>query len=105
MAEQCCPRGGFAISSCRVKLTVVLGISILKTMEVHFGPDLQTKLNRVAAENSSDTDAYVQQLVEHYLDHDAWFRQNVKKGLEQLDRGDYLTHEEVGESIERMFRS
>jgi len=49
-------------------------------MEVHFSPDLQTKLNRVAAENSSDTDAYVQQLVEHYLDHDAWFRQSVNKG-------------------------
>jgi predicted transcriptional regulator len=88
---------------CRVILTVVLEISILKTMEVHFSADLQTKLNRVAAENSSDTDTYVQQLVENYLDHDAWFRQNVKNGLEQLDRGEYLTHEEVGESIERMF--
>jgi hypothetical protein len=42
--------------------------------------------DRVAAENSSDTDGYVQQLVEHYLDHDAWLRQKVKKGLEQLDR-------------------
>lgn len=91
--------------ACGVILTVVLEISILKTMEVHFSPDLQTKLNRVAAENSSDTDGYVQQLVEHYLDHDAWFRQNVKKGLEQLDRGEYLTHEAVGERIERMFRS
>src|ERR1039457_790928 len=29
----------------------------------------------------------------------------VAKGLEQLDRGEYLTHEEVGESIERMFRA
>ena len=89
----------------RVILTVVLEISILNTMEVHFSPDLETKLNRVAAENSSDTDGYVQQLVEHYLDHDAWFRQNVNKGLEQLDRGEYLTHEAVGERIERMFRS
>ena len=86
-------------------LTVVLEIFILKAMEVHFSPDLQNKLNRIAADNSSDPDAYVQQLVEHYLDHDAWFRQNVMKGLEQLDRGEYLTHEEVGESIERMFRS
>jgi predicted transcriptional regulator len=74
-------------------------------MEVHFSPDLETKLNRVAAENSSDTDRYVQQLVEHYVDHDAWFRQKVGKGLESLDRGEYLTHEEVGERIERMFRS
>ena len=63
------------------------------------------KLNRVAAENSSDTDGYVQQLVEYYVDHDARFRKKVKKGLEQLDRGECITHEEAGERIERMFRS
>jgi len=88
-----------------VRLTEVPAISILGTMEVHFSPDLQMKLNRVAEENSSDTDRYVQQLVEHYVDHDAWFRQRVKKGLEQLDRGEFLTHEETRERIERMFRS
>ena len=74
-------------------------------MEVHFNLDLETKVNRVAAENRSGPDEYVQQLVEHYVDHDAWFRQKVRRGLEQLDRGEYLTHEEVGERIERMFRS
>jgi len=74
-------------------------------MEVHFPPELQTKLNRAAAENSSDTGGYVQQLVEHYLDHDVWFRQKVKIGLDQLDRGEYLTHDEVGERIEQMFCS
>ena len=73
-------------------------------MEIHFNSDLQTKLNRVAAENSSGPDEYVQQLVEHYVDHDAWFRQKVRKGLEQLNQGG-STHEEVGERIERMFRS
>jgi len=73
-------------------------------MEVHFNSDLQTKLNQVAAENSSDADGYVQQLVENYLDHDVWLRRKVKKGLEQLDRGEYLTHKEVGQRIERMFR-
>ncbi|HXB74146.1 MAG TPA: hypothetical protein VNY05_38260 [Candidatus Acidoferrales bacterium] len=73
-------------------------------MEVHFSAELQDKLNRVAAENSSRSDEYVQQLVEHYLDHDAWFRQKVKTGLGQLDRGEFLTHEEVGSRIEKMFR-
>jgi predicted transcriptional regulator len=71
-------------------------------MEVNFSPDLETKLNRVAAENSSDAGGYVRELVEHYLDHDVWFRQKVKTGLDQLDRGEYLTHEEVGGRIGRM---
>ena len=78
--------------------------SNLKAMEVHFTPVLETKLNRIAAENGSDADGYVQQLVENYLDHDAWFRQKVSKGIEQLDRGEYLTHEAVGERLNQMFR-
>ena len=72
-------------------------------MEVHFSPELEAKLNRVAAENSSDGDAYVQTLVEKYLGHDEWFRSEVKKGLEQLDRGEFFTHDEVRGRIKWMF--
>jgi predicted transcriptional regulator len=74
-------------------------------MEVHLPPELQAKVDRAAAENNSGAEEYVKQLVENYLEHDAWFRQQVKKGLDQLDRGEYLTHEEVGARIEKMFRS
>lgn len=74
-------------------------------MEVHLPPDLQAKVDQAAAENNSGAEEYVKQLVEHYLEHDAWFRQQVKKGLDQLDRGEFLTHEEVGARIEQMFRS
>jgi len=74
-------------------------------MEVHFTPELQAKLDRVAAENSSDVDGYVQQLVESYVDHDVWFREQVKEATEQLDRGEFLTHEEMGVRIQQMFRS
>ncbi|PYT94799.1 MAG: hypothetical protein DMG38_29245 [Acidobacteria bacterium] len=78
---------------------------ILRNMEIHLRPDLQAKLDRVAAENNRDTEEYVRQLVEHYVDHDAWFRQQVKRGLDQLDRGESLTHKEMGARIEQMFRS
>ena len=74
-------------------------------MEVHLPPELQAKVDRAAAENNSGAEEYVKQLVEHYLEHDAWFRQQVKKGLYQLDRGEFLTHEEVGARIDQMFRS
>ena len=72
---------------------------------MHFSPELQAKLDRVAAENSSDVDGYVQQLVESYVDHDVWFREQVKEATEQLDRGEFLTHEEMGVRIQQMFRS
>lgn len=72
-------------------------------MEVHFTPELQARLDRVAAEIPSGADQYVQQLVEHYLDHDLWFRRKVMGSLEQLDRGDFLTHEQVGARLDKMF--
>jgi predicted transcriptional regulator len=46
----------------------------------------------------------VQQLVESYVDHDAWLRQKVASRLGRLDRGEFLTHEEVGAKLEKMFR-
>jgi predicted transcriptional regulator len=47
---------------------------------------------------------YVQHLAEHYVDqdHDVWFREQVKKGLDQFDRGEFLTREEMGTRIEQM---
>ena len=72
-------------------------------MEIRFPPALQEQIDRAAADNSTAADEYVQQLVERYLEHDAWFRREVKKGIEQLDRGVYLTHEEVVTRIEKRF--
>jgi len=43
-------------------------------MEVRFTPELQTKIDRLAAENSSASDEYVRQ---------------------RLGRGEFLSHEEV----------
>lgn len=71
---------------------------------MHFNPELQAKVDRLAAANNSSTDDYVQELVERYVDHDSWFREEVRKGLEQLDRGECLTHEEVRARIMRMFQ-
>jgi predicted transcriptional regulator len=73
-------------------------------MEVHLSPELQAKMERAAAESKSGAEDYVQQLVEHYVDHEAWFRQQVTRGLEQFDRGEFLTHEEIGARIDQMFR-
>lgn len=71
---------------------------------MHFTPELQAKVDRVAAENRRGADEYVQQLVEHYLDQDAWFRQKVTASLGQLDRGEFLANEEVGARLEKMFQ-
>jgi predicted transcriptional regulator len=73
-------------------------------MEVPVTPELQAKVNRAAAENNRLAGEYVQQLVARYVDHDAWFRQQVKEGLAQLDRGESLSHEEVGTRLQHTLR-
>ena len=76
----------------------------MKDMEVHFTPELQAKLDRVAAETSRRVDDYVQQLVDNYLDHDVYFRHKVTASLVKLDNGEFLTHEEVGARLDKMFQ-
>ena len=74
-------------------------------MEVHLKLELQARVDRAAKESNNGSAEYIQQLVEHYVDHDVWFREQVKRGLHQLNRGEFLTHKEMGARIEQMFRS
>ena len=74
-------------------------------MEVRFTPELQAKVEQAAAEDNSKPEDYVQQLVEHYIEHDQWFRQQVQKGLDQLNRREFVEHEEVWARIEKKLRS
>jgi len=73
-------------------------------MEIHLKPELQARVDRAARENDTGPAEYVQQLVESYVDHDVWFRKQAKKGLNQLDQGEVLTHEEMCARIKQMFR-
>lgn len=43
--------------------------------------------------------------IDQLLDYARWFGEQVQIGLAQADRGEFVTHEEVGERIERLFRS
>jgi len=72
-------------------------------MEVQFTPETEAKLVQVAAENHTGAAEYVAQLVEHYLDHDGWFRAQVQEGLDQLDGGQFVGHDDVGARIAKLF--
>lgn len=71
-------------------------------MEVPLNPDVEAKLARLAAEQGRNPEALAQEAIEHFVDYDAWFLREVEKGLEQIDRGEFLTHEEVGERLEKL---
>ncbi len=71
-------------------------------MEVRLDPDVQAKLARMAAERGSDAELLAREAIERFVDYDEWFVQEVEQGLAQIDRGEVLTHEEVGSRIEKL---
>ena len=73
-------------------------------MEVHFTPEFEAKINQVASASGRGAAQLIEEIVKTYLDHEHWFRQEVQKGLAQLDRGEFVEHDEVVARIERMFR-
>jgi predicted transcriptional regulator len=70
-------------------------------MEVPFTPELGAKLTDAAAERGRRPDELVQEVVARYLDADARFAEAVKIGESERERGEYLTHEEVGQQLKR----
>jgi predicted transcriptional regulator len=45
----------------------------------------------------------VQEAVERFMDYDEWFIREVEKGLAQIDAGELLEHEEVGNRLTALF--
>jgi predicted transcriptional regulator len=74
-------------------------------MEISFAPELEARLNRIASETGKGPDEVVRELVASYLDHDEWFRQEVAKGLASLDRGKFVSHDDMRRRMERILGS
>ena len=74
-------------------------------MEISLTPEMEARLTQIASQSGKGKDEVVQELISNYLEHDAWFRQEVAKGLASLDRGESVSHDEVGRRMERRLRS
>jgi predicted transcriptional regulator len=71
-------------------------------MEVTLSPDLQAKLTRIAQERGIDAQALAREAIERMVDYDDWFVREVEKGLAQIERGETLSHEDVGARLENL---
>jgi predicted transcriptional regulator len=74
-------------------------------MDISFAPEFEARLNRIALQTGKGPDEVVRELVTNYLDHDEWFRQEVAKGLASLDRGKFVSHDDVRRQMERILGS
>ena len=70
-------------------------------MEVHLPPDVETRLVSLANQRGTNADALARAAIVQFVDFDGWFIGEVEKGLEQIERGQLLTHESVGAHLEK----
>jgi predicted transcriptional regulator len=73
-------------------------------MEVHFDPNLEDRLTQRATQQGLKPDEFVQDVVARFLDEEDRFAEAVKRGEDALDRGEYLTHQQVGERLRRFLQ-
>ncbi len=57
---------------------------------------MESKLTRLASQQSMDSEALVIEAVERLVNYDEWFRAEVQTGLAQIERGQTTSHEDVG---------
>jgi predicted transcriptional regulator len=74
-------------------------------MEVHFSPDVETRLQRVASASGKYAEQLVKDTIARRLDNQAHFIPGVQRSLEQADRGEFLEHKDALERINRLLHS
>jgi predicted transcriptional regulator len=74
-------------------------------MEVHVTGELEAKLAHSAARQGRNPDELVQVVLTHYLEEEARFIEAVKRGEEAFERGEFLTHEQVGQRLQRFLET
>jgi predicted transcriptional regulator len=74
-------------------------------MEVHFSPDVETRLQQVASAHGKDAEQLVKDTVARMLDNQDSFFAGVQRGIAQADRGEFVEHKEVLNRIDRLFQS
>ena len=57
--------------------------------------DQKTRLDELAKWQDARVETIVLDAVERMLDYDNWYRKQVQEGLDELDRGEGIPHEQV----------
>ena len=73
-------------------------------MEVRFTPEIEAKLSQTASQFGRNPADLVQDAVSRYLDEEARLVAAVERGEAALRNGEYLTHDQVGERLQRFLR-
>jgi predicted transcriptional regulator len=73
-------------------------------MEVHLPPELETKLTQRATQQGRPPADVVEEAVAQYFAEEERFIAAVQLGEAAIERGEVLTHEQVGDRLHRFLR-
>jgi len=74
-------------------------------VEVHFTPEQEAQLTRVANYEGTDPERLVKDAALRLLEDNQRFRAAVQRGLDQANRGEFIEEEEMDERLRRMLES
>jgi predicted transcriptional regulator len=73
-------------------------------MEVHFTPEQEAQLAKLARSAGQPTEELVKDAALRLLEDDADFLAAVQVGIAQADRGEFIDEDEMDARVERMLR-
>lgn len=74
-------------------------------MELHVPPELEARLNRLAATTGRTAEQLALDLLAAAIEHDEWFRREVEKGRASAGAGRLLNRAELVARIEKRYRT
>ena len=74
-------------------------------MEVLLPENQEAQLNELALRTGRGTDDLIQEAVARMLAHDAWFKEQVQIGIDQIARGEFIAEDEMDARVTRMLES
>jgi len=74
-------------------------------MEVHFTPEQQEQIAKMASQVGTVPERLVVDVVAHYLGEEARFLAAVEKGIAAAERGDFIEEEEMSARLESWFKA
>jgi predicted transcriptional regulator len=87
-----------------VVLTEAAASSTLIAMEVHFTPEQEAQLGRIAGYSGTGAEELVKDAAMRVVEEDLRFRACVRRGIEQAGRGELRSHSDVKARIERLLQ-
>ena len=69
-------------------------------MQLNISPELEAKLVRLAADQGRDAESVVLEAIERLVSYDEWFHAKVGRGIDAANRGETVSHAEVGKRLE-----